>query len=430
MLRQMKLVAFLITGPASCHHAMWRHPEAENRFLDPAFWESIARTLEVGRFDGIVFADLPCFHTEAAMAWGGQISLLDPIPLAAIMARATSHIGIGVTISTSLHEPHAIARLLSSLDVLSGGRLAWNIMASQSDWAESLDDDTFPSRHERYDRAEEVLKICLAMWKGWSDEALVVDKESGCFIDSTKIRQIEIAGKFVGARGTSTVPPSPQRRPVIMYAGSSTPRGRKFAATYAEIVFTVQHSLANMQKFYADMKDRVTKAGRNPEDCAILASVAPIVGETESIAREKRAYINALIEPRLAIPLVSAYTGLDFSQYPIDMQVGDILSEAAPHAHFEGVIQTAIVNNLTLGEVAKRVALGEPCLQVVGTPERVADQLQQLFEQECCDGFVVPPTQMPGSFEAFTRSVVPILQKRGLFRREYHGSTLRETMTT
>lgn len=428
MSRQMKFVAFLMAGPTSHHHAMWRHPATENRFLDPVFWETIARTLEVGRFDGFFFADTLCFHSETTMALGGQMSLLDPVPLVAMMARVTSRIGIGVTISTSFQEPYAIARVLSSLDVLSGGRVAWNIVTSATEpTAQNFGKDALLARSERYDRAEEVLKVCLDMWTGWSDGALVVNKERGHFIDVAKMRRTEIAGNFVGARGTFTVPPSPQGHPVIMQAGSS-PRGRNFAATYAELVFTLQHSLPDMQEFYADMKGRVAKAGRDPDDCAILVSVDPIVGETDSIAREKQAYVNELIDPRLGIPLVSAHIGIDLSQYPIDIPISNVPSEAGSRGSFDVILQGTKASNLTLGEAAKRFATSELCPQVVGSAESVADQLQEFFEKNGCDGFIVTPTEMPGSFETFTRSVVPILQKRGLFRQEYPGSTLRATI--
>lgn len=428
MSRQMKFVAFLMAGPTLHHHAMWRHPQTENRFLDPAFWETLARTLEAGRFDGFFFADVLCFYNEPIMAQGGQMSLLDPVPLVAQMARATSRIGLGVTMSTSFQEPYAIARVLSSLDALSGGRIAWNIVTSAIDLeAQIFGKETLLPRNERYDRAEEVLKICLDLWTGWGDGALVMDKGSGKFIDEAKMRRTEIAGKYVAARGMFTVPPSPQGHPVIMQAGSS-PRGRDFAASYAELVFTLQHSLPDMQEFYVDLKGRVDKAGRNPDDCAILVSIDPIIGETESIAREKQAYVNDLVNPQLGIPFMSAHTGLDLSQYPIDKPIKEIPAETGSRGSFDVILQGTKAGNLTLGEVARRFAISELCPQVVGTPESVADKLQEFFENKGCDGFIVTPTEMPGSFEAFTRSVVPILQKRGLFRKEYRGSTLRETI--
>jgi FMN-dependent oxidoreductase (nitrilotriacetate monooxygenase family) len=424
----MKLIAFLMTGPTSHHHGMWRHPETENRFLDAGWWEGLAKTLEAGKFDAFFFADTLAFYNEMITSKGGQMSLVDPIPLVAMMARATSHIGLGVTLSTSFLEPYSIARLLASLDLLSGGRIAWNIVTSASDLeAHNFGKGSLLPRAERYARAEEVLATCMEMWTSWSDGALVMDKKTGMFIDVTKLRTIDVVGKFVGSKGIFTVPPSPQGHPVIMQAGSS-PRGREFAAANAELIFTLQHSLRDMQAFYTDMKTRVEAAGRHPKDCAILTSVDPIIGETESIAQEKRDYINDLVDTDLGIALVSAHVGLDLSQYSISKPISDILVETGSRGSFDVILQGTKADNLTLGEAARRFAISELCPQIVGTPESVADQLQEIFEKKGCDGFIVTPTEMPGSFESFTRSVVPILQERGIFRKDYPGKTLRETI--
>ncbi|MDD3446746.1 MAG: LLM class flavin-dependent oxidoreductase, partial [Zavarzinia sp.] len=423
MSRQMHFVAFLMSGPTSHHHAMWRHPETENRFLDPAFWENLARTLEQGRFDALFFADATAFYNDTIMARGGQMSMLDPVPLVSMMARVTRHIGLGVTMSTSFVPPYAIARVLASLDLLSGGRIAWNVVTSVADReAQVFGQERLLPRGPRYDRAQEMLDACMDLWTAWSDGALLLDKESGRFIDADKIRPTDFKGQYVGAKGTFPVPPSPQGHPVIMQAGSS-PRGRDFAAGCAELIFTLQHDLPSMQAFYTDIKGRVAKAGRNPDHCAILTSIDPIIGETESIAREKQAFINELVDPALGIALVSAHTGIDLTQYPIDKPLADIPVEEGSRGSFDVILQGTKAEGLTLGEAAKRFATSELCPQVVGTPEQVADQLQAYFEGEGCDGFIMTPTEMPGSFEAFTRSVVPILQKRGLFRTEYPGTT-------
>lgn len=428
MTRQMKLIAFLIAGPTAHHHAMWRHPETENLFLDPSWWETLAQTLERGKFDAFFFADIAAFYNETILSRGGQMSLVDPIPLIAMMARATRHIGLGLTLSTSFLPPYAIARLLGSLDLLSGGRVAWNIVTSVSDReAQNYGLDALLPRNERYDRAQETLDTCMNLWTSWSDGALQMNKENGEFIDRSKIRSTDMKGKFVGAKGTFAVPPSAQGHPVIMQAGSS-PRGRDFAASCAELVFTLQHSLPDMQEFYIDMKGRVAKAGRNPDDCAILTSVDPIIGETESIAREKQAYINDLVDPALGIALLAAHTGLDLSDYPIDIPISNIHAETGSRGSFDVILQGTKAENLTLGEAAKRFATSELCPQIVGTAESVADQLTEMFEARGCDGFILTPTEMPSSFESFTRSVVPILQKRGIFRSDYPGTTLRETI--
>lgn len=428
MPRQMHLVSFLMTGPTSHNHGMWRHPETDNGFLEPRYWEHIARTLELGKFDAFFFADALAFYNETVMARGGQMSLLDPIPLLSMMARVTEHIGLGVTISTSFLAPHAIARELQTLDLLSGGRVAWNVVTSASDReAQAFGLDALLPRNERYERAQEVLEACMALWKSWGDGALLMDKASGAFIDETKVPMVEYSGKYVATKERFPVPPSPQGHPVIMQAGSS-PRGRDFAAEWAELIFTLQHSLPDMQTFYRDIKGRMEKFGRAPESCAILTSVDPIIGETEEIARAKQQYVNDLIDPDLAVALVAAHTGLDLTNYPLDKPVEDIPAEAGSRGSFDVILQGTKAHNLTLGEAAKRFATSELCPQVVGTPESVADQLQEMFEQEGCDGFILTPTEMPSSLEAFCRSVVPILQERGVFRKEYPGTTLRQTL--
>ncbi|GEO87374.1 MULTISPECIES: LLM class flavin-dependent oxidoreductase [Alphaproteobacteria] len=428
MSRQMHFVAFLMTGPTSHHHGMWRHPETENRFLETAWWETLARTLENGKFDAFFFADALSFYNETVMARGGQMSLLDPVPLAAAMSRVTEKIGIGVTLSTSFVPPYGIARQLGTLDLLSGGRIAWNVVTSASDReAHVFGFDALPPRAERYDRAEEVLNVCLGLWSSWSEGALVIDKQSGVFIDKNKVRPTHIDGKWASTKGVYSVPPSAQGRPVIMQAGSS-PRGRDFAAQYAEMIFTLQHSLSDMQAFYTDIKSRMTKAGRKPEDCAILTSVDPIIGETEAIAREKQEYINSLVDPELAIAVASAHVGVDLTQFSRDESIAKIQVEAGSLGSLDVIMQGSKAENLTLGQATRRFATSELCPQVVGTPESVADQLQAYFDGNGCDGFILTPTVMPGSFEDFTRSVVPILQERGVFRKEYPGSTLRDTL--
>lgn len=428
MPRQMHLVSFLMTGPTSHHHGMWRHPETDNGFLEPRYWEHIARTLEQGKFDAFFFADALAFYSETIMARGGQMSLLDPVPLIAMMSRVTKHIGLGVTLSTSFVPPHAIARSLQTLDLLSGGRVAWNVVTSASDReAQAFGLDALLPRNERYERAQEVVESCVALWKSWGEGALLMDKDTGDFIDANKVEMVDYKGKYVSARERFTVPPSPQGHPVIMQAGSS-PRGRDFAAQWAELVFTLQHSLSDMQDFYRDIKGRVEKFGRDPDGCAILTSVDPIIGETEEVARGKQKYINDLVDPELGVALMSAHTGLDLTKYPLDKPVEDIPAEGGSRGSFDVILQGTRAENLSLGEAAKRFATSELCPQVVGTPESVADQLQEMFEEKGCDGFILTPTEMPSSLEAFCRSVVPILQKRGIFRKDYPGETLRQTL--
>jgi FMN-dependent oxidoreductase (nitrilotriacetate monooxygenase family) len=434
MKRRMHLVAFLLAGPTAHHHGAWRHPEADNGFLTPEWHEHIARVLEHGKFDSLFFADILGLYDlyggsfATILERGGQMGLLDPIPLLSIMARVTRHIGLGATLSSTFFPPYHLARSLGTLDLMSGGRVAWNVVASHGRLeAMNFGVDELPPRNVRYDVAEEVVQAVCALWDSWDADALVLDKERGVFADPTKVHYVNYRGQWVKTRGPLTVPRSPQGRPVIMQAGSS-PRGRDFAARWGEIVFTLQHDKSDMQAFYRDMKSRVVAAGRAPEDCKILPSVDPIIGETDAIARERQAFLNNLVVAELGMAQMSGHIGTDLSRFPPDQPLQDMDIEDGSRGSFDVILQGTAAQGLTLGEAARRFATSELCPQIVGSPASVADQLQDMFESEACDGFILTPTLMPGMYESFVRSVVPLLQARGVFRTEYAGSTLRENL--
>ncbi|WP_234823918.1 LLM class flavin-dependent oxidoreductase [Agrobacterium vitis] len=432
--RKMRLVAFLKAGPTSHHHGMWRHPETDNGFLDPAWYEQLAQTLERGFFDCLFFADVMGLYDyyngnfNTFVSKGGALSLLDPIPILAMMSRVTKHIGLGATLSTTFVNPYQIARVLGTLDVLSGGRMAWNVVTSASSTeARNFGLEAMPGRSERYEKAHEVVDACMHLWDSWQDGALVMDKENGVFADPSKVRYVDYKGKWVKTRGPLTVPRSPQGHPVIMQAGSSGP-GRAFAARWAEMIFTLQHSTREMVAFRAEMREALAAAGRNPDDCAVLPSVDPIIGETESIAREKQAYVNSLVDPELGMSLMSSHVGSDLSKYTPDQSLLDLQLEEGSRGSLDVILQGTKAEGLTIGEAAKRFATSELAPQVVGTPEQVADQLEMMFTAGGCDGFILTPTVSPGTWEQFARSVVPILQKRGLMRTSYEGPTLRQNL--
>ena len=433
--RQMHLIAFLMTGPTCHHHGAWRHPEsAVEDLLSPGRYEHIARVLEAGRFDGLFFADIlgiydlygGTFDTMAGR--GGQICLLDPAVVLPMMARVTEHIGLGLTYSSTFNHPYQIARMLGSLDHLSGGRAAWNVVASTSTLeARNFGLDEMPGRSQRYDRADEVLEACCALWDSWEDGALLFDKASSAFADPAKIHCADYRGKWVRTRGPLTTPRSPQGRPVIMQAGSSD-RGRDFGARWGEAIFTLQHQKADMRAFYDDFKARMAARGRAPEECAVLPSIDVVIGETESIARERAEYVNSLVDTQLGLATMSGHIGIDLARFDPDQPLTDIAVEEGSRGSFDVILQGTHAEGLTLGEAARRFATSELCPQLVGTPEMVADQLTDLFEDRACDGFVLTPTTFPGMFEQFGRAVVPLLQKRGVFRTEYAGRTLRENL--
>ncbi|QZY51017.1 NtaA/DmoA family FMN-dependent monooxygenase [Leucobacter tenebrionis] len=422
--RQMHLVAVVTTGP---HMGSWLHPQAENDYLNGEWWTGIARTLEDAKFDAIFFADAQVFYGDEMVRKGGDLYLLDPVPLAAQIAAGTTKLGIGVTISTSLFQPYGIARAMGTLDVLSRGRMAWNVVTSVADReAHRYGMSGLLPKSERYDRADEVVEAAIKLWESFPADAYVADRKSGLFIDPERLDGFEYEGRYVSTQGPLTVPPSEQGRPMIMQAGSS-PRGRDFAAKWAEIVFTYQRNAEGMQAFRADMNERLAKEGRAPEDCAILPSIQVIVGETEQIAYARRNHLYSLIDLDVALERAASYTGLDLASISPDATIDDLDVEGLEGSGALDVfLGTMKKEGLTFGETARRLALNDLGPELVGTPEQVADMMQDMFENWGNDGFIINPAVLPSAFEEFARSVVPILQERGLFRSDYSGSTLRE----
>jgi FMN-dependent oxidoreductase (nitrilotriacetate monooxygenase family) len=428
--RRMHLVAYLKTGPTANHPGAWRHPEAALAdIFAPERYEQIARLLEEARFDACFYADtfgLPDIHGgnfDAYLRLGGQISYMDPLVVLPIMARVTKHLGLGATLSTTLLHPYWIARTLASLDMLSGGRMAWNIVTSATDLeARNFGMDGIPGKEERYDRAEEVVEACCALWESWQDGAFVMDKEGGTFIDPSRVRYTEFEGKWVKTRGPLSIPRTPQVRPVFMQAGSSD-RGRDFAARWAEFVFCTPHSKADTLAFTTDLKSRMAKYGRAPEDCKVLPSFMTVIGETESIAQEKFDYLQSLIDPEAQRMLNSALMGVDLSRVasPEEMRVAQ---------GNQGIVgsQDRVLQMMRQEKIAFRDAVAKPRALLVGTASSIADTLEDYFTSGACDGFIITPTVFPRMFEEFCRLVVPELQRRGLFRTEYAGTTLRENL--
>jgi FMN-dependent oxidoreductase (nitrilotriacetate monooxygenase family) len=431
--RQMHLVAFLMTGPTCHHHGAWRHPESDiTDILRPERYEHIARVLEAGKFDSLFFADILGLYDlyegkfDTMVGRGGQICLLDPAVVLPMMARVTSRIGLGLTYSSTFNHPYQIARMLATLDHLSAGRVAWNVVASTSKLeARNFGLDEMPGRAVRYDRADEVLEACCALWNSWEEGALLLDKASGAFADPSKVHYANYDGRWIKTRGPLTTPRSPQGRPVIMQAGSSD-RGRDFGARWGEIIFTLQHDKAEMRAFYDDMKSRMAGHGRAPEECVILPSIDVVIGETESIARERADYVNGLVDTQLGMAQISGHIGIDLSKLDPEQPLADVALEEGSRGSFDVILQGTRREGLTLGEAARRFATSELCPQLVGTPEMIADRLVDLFESRACDGFVLTPTTFPGMYEQFCKTVVPLLQRRGVFRTEYAGTTLRE----
>ena len=432
MPRQMHLIAYLKTGPTALHNGGWRHPESTlDDILEPSRYQHIARVLEAARFDGCFFADLFGLYDlhggsfDAYVRRGGQISFLDPTVVLPVMAAVTSHLGLGATLSTSVHTAYHLARWLASLDAMSKGRVAWNVVTSATDLeAQNAGLDELPPRDQRYDRADEVLEACFALWNSWDADAFVKDKAAGVLADPAKVHYANYKGRWIKTRGPLSIPRSPQGHPVIMQAGSSD-RGREFAARWAEVIFTIQRGHAEMREFYDDIKTRMQPFGRAPHECAILPAVTVVLGETESIARERADYLNSLIDPELNMASASSNLGADLTKLGSGKTLAELQGNQGIKGSEDVLAQTVKAEGITLTQAAAKRGQGR---EMVGTATMVADRLQETFEAGVCDGFVLAPTMFPGMFEQFCRSVVPELQRRGVFRTEYAGRTLRENL--
>lgn len=427
--RRMNLIAYLKTGPTALHSGGWRHPEATlDDIFDPLRYEQAAQLLEAAKFDGAFFADFfgvpDTFQgLEMFVRAGGQSSYIDPLTVLPIMARVTRNLGLSVTISTSFFNAFHIARSLASIDLLSKGRVAWNVVTSTSNTeAKNAGFDEMPPHDERYDRAEETLEACMALWKTWDADPFVFDKDKGVFGDPSKIHYANYEGKWTRTRGPLPTPQSPQGHPVIMQAGSSD-RGRDFAARWAEVVFASESAiLPAMQDFYGDMHKRLAAAGRSPSSCKILSGLTPIIGETLSIAQERADFLDSLEDPNYDLAVNSLNVGVDLSKHKTVEDVEKARGTQGTLGTTARLVEAASEGNVSLAQASAKRKRNP---RMVGTAKMIADLMEELFEGGGCDGFVVMPTTMPTSHEQFCRSVVPELQRRGLFRTEYSATTLR-----
>ncbi|HPB89996.1 MAG TPA: LLM class flavin-dependent oxidoreductase [Rugosibacter sp.] len=435
--RQIHLAGFFSAGNVTHSHAAWRHARARKDFTTIDYYQHIARTLERGKFDLLFVPDALAVwdsygsNLDVGLQYGGQGAvMLEPSAVANVMAAATQHIGIGATVSTTYYPPFHVARVFSTLDQLSGGRAAWNVVTSLNDAearnfgvSEHLDHD------RRYDRADEFLEAVKKLWQSWEEGALVLDKEGGLFADPAKVHYVDHEGEWFKVRGPQQMPRSPQGEPVILQAGLS-PRGSAFAGRWAEAIFAMGPSLPIMKANYESFRNQVRAAGRLSSQAKVLTAVMPILGETESIARERQAYLNNLVQPEVGLSTLSSHTGIDFSHYSLDTRLDELLPKLKEVGSLSGLRMLASFTqgeNITLREVGHRYGINVAAVpQLVGTGEQVADQLAEIFLAEAADGFVISPAFLPSAFDEFVDQVVPVLQARGLYREEYEGKTLRD----
>ncbi|MBD1807585.1 LLM class flavin-dependent oxidoreductase [Microcoleus sp. FACHB-SPT15] len=431
-MRQIHLSAFLIAGHVAHSHALWRHPQTELGFFQPEIYQNTAQILEQGKFDLVFFADRLAMgdgygqNLEVGLHYGDQdAARLDPVPVLAMMAASTQYIGLGATRSTTYYHPYQVARTFASLDHLTRGRVAWNVVTSVNNGeAQNFGLEEHLEHDQRYNRADEFMEVTFKLWDSWQEGAILLDRDNGIFADPSKVNYIHHQGEWFKSRGPLNIPRSPQGHPVIIQAGSSG-RGKEFAARWAEVVFTIQPNIARAKDAYIELKSRMAEYGRAPEDCKILTAVMPFVGETEAIALTQQSLHNELVHPLVGLSTLSNHTNYDFSQHALDEPV-EKLEIPGMRGMFDLVLKLSQEEGLTLGDIGKLYGASVLVPQLVGTPTQVADQLEMMFQAQACDGFVISPAYLPGAFEEFVKFVVPELQRRGIFRTEYTGKTLRE----
>jgi FMN-dependent oxidoreductase (nitrilotriacetate monooxygenase family) len=427
MTRQLHLNLF-IHGRGH-HEAAWRHPSASKLALtDIDYFAALARKAEAGCFDSVFLADTLAAGddiTHAPRTW------LEPITVLAALAGATSRIGLIATCSTTYTEPFNLARQFASLDHISHGRVGWNVVTTWLATAAGNYGATGPLSHaDRYERAEEYMRVVTGLWDSWSDDAVLDDREGGAYARPGGIRPVNFTGRAYQVTGPLNVPRGPQGRPVFVQAGSSE-TGRRFAARHAEAVFTAQMEKVTARDFYADLKRLAAEEGRVPEQVLILPGLSPVIGGTEAEAQLIARELNELSDPEVGRKRLSGrFGGHDFSHLPLDRPLSpedfpDPGTVQAARSRTEVIIGLVRREKPTLRQLLGYMAGARGHFVTAGTPEQIADLIEDWFGDGAADGFNLMPPVLPAMLDVFIDEVVPLLRRRELFRGEYTGATLR-----
>ena len=434
-MRQMILTGFLQAQNCSQLASAWRHPEARPDFLSPDYYRHIARVLEAGKFhmaffdDRLAMPDMLGGDHAHTVAHGIRCVKLDPIVVLMTMAMATSRLGLGATYSTTYYEPFHVARLFQTVDHMSNGRAAWNIVTSVNDGEAMNMGRTEHLPHDlRYDRADEFMEVVLGHWDAWEDGAILLDKAAGRFADPAKVHRLDHEGAFFRSRGPFTVPRSAQGHPVLIQAGASG-RGRAFAARWGEMIFVAQDTIPAARKAYVELKAATEAAGRDPDKLSIGRLTFTVAAATRAEAEDKMAVIDRSYDEVDGLSLLAEALNFDFAKRALDEPFSDrdMAAMTGIQAMRDRVVQDAGPNP-TPRDFLRVTGRGRPHGALVGGPKEIADALEEWFTARACDGFVIAASHVPGTYEDFVQFVVPELQRRGLFHTDYAGTTLRENL--
>ena len=430
--RQLRLGAFIM---ATGHHiAAWRHPGSQiDSGVNIDHYIEVAKIAERGLFDQVFVADSPGVAHRGdheSFSRQGRVSYFEPVTLWSALAAVTKHIGFVATASTTYEDPFQLARKFASLDHISKGRAAWNVVTTGSDQVHgNFGFAAHPDPEQRYERAHEFIDVVKGLWDSFEDDAFVRDAQSGVYFDPAKLHALNHQGKYFKVSGPLNLERPPQGHPVIVQAGSSEP-GRELAAATSEAIFTAWTSLAEAQAFYRDVKGRLAKYGRRPEQLLILPGISPVIGRTEEEAKAKWAALQKLIHPSVGLHTISHFwPGEDTTTWDLDAPPPYYPEPAKDrNSRQQVVIELARRERFTVRQLYEYLAGARGHWVVVGTPKKIADEIQTWFENGAADGFNVMPPVLPESLTDFVDLVVPELQRRGLFRTAYEGRTLRENL--
>jgi len=430
--RKMRLGAFIM---ATGHHvAAWRHPGSQiDSGVNIDHYIQVAQTAERGLFDQVFVADSPGLQhrgDDESLSRQGRVSYFEPVTLWAALSAVTKHIGFVATASTTYEDPFLLARKFASLDHLSKGRAAWNVVTTSAENVfGNFGLEAHPDPALRYERAHEFVEVVKGLWDSYDDDAFVRDAASGVYFDPKKLHALNHVGKHFKVKGPLNIERSPQGHPVIVQAGSSED-GKELAAATAEAIFTAWTSEAEARAFYQDVKGRMAKHGRHPGQLLVLPGISPVIGRTEAEAQARWAELQRLIHPAVGLDTLAPFwPNDDLRRWNLD----------APPPHYPEppkginsrahvVIELARREKFTVRQLYEYLAGARGHWVVVGTPKTIADRMQSWFENGAADGFNVMPPVLTQSLDEFVELVVPELQRRGLFRTAYEGRTLRENL--
>jgi len=435
MPKKMHLLGFVQHGVMNHASTMWAHPQDKvgYHWSRPEYWRDLGRTMERGLFDAMFIADELAPYTtyrgssDPVVKYAGQCPVHEPATVVPIVGAFTKHLGIGITLSTSFVPPYMMARHLSTLDHLTGGRVGWNIVTSYSKSEfQAMGRDNLTPRDKRYEVVDEYMDICYRLWDSWEPDAIVYDRASGVFADPAKVEEIDVEGEFFRCKGRHFVAPSPQGRPVLWQAGSS-PQGRDFASRHAESVFGIFPTPATMRAYADDIRARAAGHGRDPASVKLIYGLQTVIDRDRGRALERHAELVENVQIESALGILSGHTGFDFSTLDLDDDVVDADVQGIREM-FDAILEAKDGEPVTVREAGQIYGMSMGAPVAAGTPADVADQMEQYVDEGGCDGFMMLATNAPGCFVDMAELLVPELQRRGRFRTRYPGTTLRESL--